>query len=333
MILEWFCWLCFKVMRMQCEDFRHLPDSVLKRPAGLQMTSVRWLKVTVEDPWNLYARQSHSLFEGWKSWLISKPKQGATPQPPYFASHCPRAYKSPLPIKKKQVPRSDDLLNYLTAAARSFMTHCRVNNFINDYMTPLCLSFLGGSSTEGDGLFEGDYGGPPLPVTEGMQHIRIMEGVSRSLPSSPLLSHQALNMRLQPTKRLPGEESQELGPPPSVDEAANTLMTRLGFLLGDKMNEGQSGSQYDMDNHDDSQGMMSVTQRISPCSSLASSTASPPASSPCSTLPPGGAPGKHASGDCAYGSITSPTSTLESRDSGIIVREESWAWWENGGGD
>lgn len=74
-------------------------------------------------------------------------------------------------------------------------------------MTPLCLSFPGGSSTEGDGLFEGDYGGPPLPVTEGMQHIRIMEGVSRSLPSSPLLSHQALNMRLQPTKRLPGSYS------------------------------------------------------------------------------------------------------------------------------
>uniref|UniRef100_A0A8C8GWI4 Tetratricopeptide repeat, ankyrin repeat and coiled-coil containing 2a n=1 Tax=Oncorhynchus tshawytscha TaxID=74940 RepID=A0A8C8GWI4_ONCTS len=183
----------------------------------------------------------------------------------------------------------------------------------------------GGSSTEGDGLFEGDYGGPPLPVTEGMQHIRIMEGVSRSLPSSPLLSHQALNMRLQPTKRLPGEESQELGPPPSVDEAANTLMTRLGFLLGDKMNEGQSGSQYDMDDHDDSQGMMSVTQRISPCSSLASSTASPPASSPCSTLPPGGAPGNHASGDCAYGSITSPTSTLESRDSGIIATLTSYS--------
>ncbi|XP_029583788.1 protein TANC2-like isoform X1 [Salmo trutta] len=183
----------------------------------------------------------------------------------------------------------------------------------------------GGSSTEGDGLFEGDYGGPPLPVTEGMQHIRIMEGVSRSLPSSPLLSHQALNMRLQPTKRLPGEESQELGPPPSVDEAANTLMTRLGFLLGDKMNEGQPGSQYDMDDHDDSQGMMSVTQRISPCSSLASSTASPPAGSPCSTLPPGGAPGNHASGDCAYGSITSPTSTLESRDSGIIATLTSYS--------
>ena len=36
----------FQVMSRQCEDFRHLPDSVLKRPAGLQITSVRWLKVT-----------------------------------------------------------------------------------------------------------------------------------------------------------------------------------------------------------------------------------------------------------------------------------------------
>lgn len=62
----------------------------------------------------------------------------------------------------------------------------------------------GSDSVEGECVFEGDYAVPPLPVTEGMQHIRIMEGVSRSLPSSPLLSHQALNMRLQPLKRLPG---------------------------------------------------------------------------------------------------------------------------------
>lgn len=69
------------------------------------------------------------------------------------------------------------------------------------------LSFCpsaGSDSVEGECVFEGDYAVPPLPVTEGMQHIRIMEGVSRSLPSSPLLSHQALNMRLQPLKRLPG---------------------------------------------------------------------------------------------------------------------------------
>uniref|UniRef100_A0A8C9VIC0 Tetratricopeptide repeat, ankyrin repeat and coiled-coil containing 2 n=1 Tax=Scleropages formosus TaxID=113540 RepID=A0A8C9VIC0_SCLFO len=55
-----------------------------------------------------------------------------------------------------------------------------------------------------------------------------------------------------------------------------------------------------------------------PCSTLTSSTASPPASSPCSTLPPAG-PGNPGSRDCAYGSVTSPTSTLESRDSGIIA--------------
>ncbi|KAL4630867.1 protein TANC2 [Arapaima gigas] len=59
-----------------------------------------------------------------------------------------------------------------------------------------------GSSTDSDCTFEGDYAVPPLPVTEGMQHIRIMEGVSRSLPSSPLLTHQTIGMRLQPMKKL-----------------------------------------------------------------------------------------------------------------------------------
>uniref|UniRef100_A0A8C2ZC01 Tetratricopeptide repeat, ankyrin repeat and coiled-coil containing 2 n=1 Tax=Cyclopterus lumpus TaxID=8103 RepID=A0A8C2ZC01_CYCLU len=58
-------------------------------------------------------------------------------------------------------------------------------------------------------------------------------------------------------------------------------------------------------------------QRISPCSTLTSSTASPPAGSPCSTLPTA-MPGQAGNKDCAYGSVTSPTSTLESRDSGII---------------
>uniref|UniRef100_A0A663FBW5 Tetratricopeptide repeat, ankyrin repeat and coiled-coil containing 2 n=1 Tax=Aquila chrysaetos chrysaetos TaxID=223781 RepID=A0A663FBW5_AQUCH len=59
-----------------------------------------------------------------------------------------------------------------------------------------------------------------------------------------------------------------------------------------------------------------VTQRISPCSTLTSSTASPPASSPCSTLPPVST--SVTAKDCTYGAVTSPTSTLESRDSGII---------------
>uniref|UniRef100_A0A8C4EZH9 Tetratricopeptide repeat, ankyrin repeat and coiled-coil containing 2b n=1 Tax=Dicentrarchus labrax TaxID=13489 RepID=A0A8C4EZH9_DICLA len=223
------------------------------------------------------------------------------------------------------------------------------------------LSHVGqGGSIDSDCAFEGDYGVPPLSMTEGMQHIRIMEGVSRSLPSSPLLTHQTISVRLQPVKKLTaplrkakfvespripqselgspthtsttaknpdldtycrGESSQELGPPPSVDEAANTLMTRLGFLLGDKVSEGPAGTQYSMEEPEARQGQ---NQRISPCSTLTSSTASPPAGSPCSTLPPS-MPGQAGNKDCAYGSVTSPTSTLESRDSGIIATLTSYS--------
>ncbi|KAK1881452.1 Protein TANC2 [Dissostichus eleginoides] len=119
----------------------------------------------------------------------------------------------------------------------------------------------------------------------------------------------------------PGESNRELGPPPSVDEAANTLMTRLGFLLGDKVSEGPAGTQYSMEEPEARQGQ---NQRISPCSTLTSSTASPPAGSPCSTLPPA-MPGQAGNRDCAYGSVTSPTSTLESRDSGIIATLTSYS--------
>ncbi|XP_040186142.1 protein TANC2 isoform X5 [Rana temporaria] len=175
----------------------------------------------------------------------------------------------------------------------------------------------GGSSSENDCAFEPDYSITPIPVTEGMQHIRIMEGMSRSLPSSPLLTHQAISVRLQPVKKLTGEEESVLGPPPSVDEAANTLMTRLGFLLGDKVSEVQAASaQYSMEGQEENQGS-AATQRISPCSTLTSSTASPPANSPCSTLPPPNTTG--ATKDC------SPTSTLESRDSGIIATLTSYS--------
>uniref|UniRef100_A0A673GHR6 Protein TANC2-like n=1 Tax=Sinocyclocheilus rhinocerous TaxID=307959 RepID=A0A673GHR6_9TELE len=106
----------------------------------------------------------------------------------------------------------------------------------------------------------------------------------------------------------------DLGPPPSVDEAANTLMTRLGFLLGEKVSEGSQGPQYSMDEPDDAQGL-GLSGRMSPCSTLTSSTASPPACSPCSTLP-SAAPGQ---------AVTSPTSTLESRDSGIIATLTSYS--------
>ncbi|XP_046316945.1 protein TANC2 isoform X5 [Marmota monax] len=143
----------------------------------------------------------------------------------------------------------------------------------------------GGISTESDCAFEPDYAVPPLPVSEG-------------------------------------DAEQELGPPPSVDEAANTLMTRLGFLLGEKVTEVQSGDQYSMEVQDESQ-TSAITQRISPCSTLTSSTASPPASSPCSTLPPIST--NATAKDCSYGAVTSPTSTLESRDSGIIATLTSYS--------
>ncbi|XP_054545726.1 protein TANC2 isoform X5 [Talpa occidentalis] len=143
----------------------------------------------------------------------------------------------------------------------------------------------GGISTESDCAFEPDYAVPPLPVSED-------------------------------------DAEQELGPPPSVDEAANTLMTRLGFLLGEKVTEVQPGDQYSMEVQDENQ-TSAITQRISPCSTLTSSTASPAAGSPCSTLPPvsTSAPAK----DCNYGAVTSPTSTLESRDSGIIATLTSYS--------
>uniref|UniRef100_A0A8D2ATV9 Protein TANC2 n=1 Tax=Sciurus vulgaris TaxID=55149 RepID=A0A8D2ATV9_SCIVU len=143
----------------------------------------------------------------------------------------------------------------------------------------------GGISTESDCAFEPDYAVPPLPVSEG-------------------------------------DAEQELGPPPSVDEAANTLMTRLGFLLGEKVTEVQPGDQYSMEVQDESQ-TSAITQRISPCSTLTSSTASPPASSPCSTLPPVST--NATAKDCSYGAVTSPTSTLESRDSGIIATLTSYS--------
>uniref|UniRef100_H3ALC3 Protein TANC2 n=1 Tax=Latimeria chalumnae TaxID=7897 RepID=H3ALC3_LATCH len=65
----------------------------------------------------------------------------------------------------------------------------------------------GGTSSETDCTFEPDYAIPPLPVSEGMQHIRIMEGMSRSLPSSPLLTHQSISVRLQPVKKITGKSS------------------------------------------------------------------------------------------------------------------------------
>ncbi|XP_023409558.1 protein TANC2 isoform X3 [Loxodonta africana] len=180
----------------------------------------------------------------------------------------------------------------------------------------------GGISTESDCAFEPDYAVPPLPVSEApLRKAKFVE--SPRIPESELGSPTLTSaQKLDVDAYCPGDAEQELGPPPSVDEAANTLMTRLGFLLGEKVTEVQPGDQYSMEVQDENQ-TSAITQRISPCSTLTSSTASPPASSPCSTLPPVST--NAAAKDCSYGAVTSPTSTLESRDSGIIATLTSYS--------
>ncbi|XP_066118767.1 protein TANC2 isoform X4 [Saccopteryx bilineata] len=180
----------------------------------------------------------------------------------------------------------------------------------------------GGISTESDCAFEPDYAVPPLPVSEApLRKAKFVE--SPRIPESELGSPTLTSaQKLDVDAYCPGDAEQELGPPPSVDEAANTLMTRLGFLLGEKVTEVQPGDQYNMEVQDENQ-TSAITQQISPCSTLTSSTASPPASSPCSTLPPVST--NATAKDCSYGAVTSPTSTLESRDSGIIATLTSYS--------
>uniref|UniRef100_A0A3B4WQE1 Tetratricopeptide repeat, ankyrin repeat and coiled-coil containing 1 n=1 Tax=Seriola lalandi dorsalis TaxID=1841481 RepID=A0A3B4WQE1_SERLL len=194
--------------------------------------------------------------------------------------------------------------------------------------------------------------GNPLPQGPGSSHLNaqddvfrlsLAKGVSMSLPSSPLLPRQSYMMPLRPSKRSPGpsrkpkyvesprvpsdaivsalrkvadnkESSHNEKQPSSSSPATQELMTRLGFLLG----EGIPGTaRIPMD--DKNEKKCSVTsQGISPCSTLTSSTASPSTDSPCSTLnSTTSRPPLSRSSPC--GTITSPSSTLESKDSGIIA--------------
>ncbi|KAM8856304.1 protein TANC1-like isoform 2-T3 [Spinachia spinachia] len=116
--------------------------------------------------------------------------------------------------------------------------------------------------------------------------------------------------------------------PSSSSPATQELMTRLGFLLG----EGIPGTaRIPMDDKIEKKeappGVIFpaqqttcsvISQGISPCSTLTSSTTSPCTDSPCSTLnSTASRPPLSRSSPC--GTITSPSSTLESKDSGIIA--------------
>ncbi|XP_055072246.2 protein TANC1 isoform X1 [Misgurnus anguillicaudatus] len=172
--------------------------------------------------------------------------------------------------------------------------------------------------------------------TEESFRFDLAKGVSMSLPSSPLLPRQTYLMapckkspgpvrkpKYVESPRVPGDAitsslrkvgdttSELAGPSPSP--ATQELMTRLGFLLG----EGIPGSAR-IPMGDKNEKKCAVNQGISPCSTLTSSTASPCTDSPCSTLNSNSS--RPAANHCSpCGTIISPSSTLESKDSGIIA--------------
>ncbi|NWX21548.1 TANC1 protein, partial [Aegotheles bennettii] len=180
------------------------------------------------------------------------------------------------------------------------------------------------------------------PGSEDTYRMNLAKGVSMSLPSSPLLPRQSYLVQSRSNKKSPGpvrkpkfvesprvpgeaalplrkgseqgEPSQNAKPDKdsSCSPAAQELMTRLGFLLG----EGIPTSAH---MEEKNEVMCAVaSQGVSPCSTLTSSTTSPSTDSPCSTLNSGiGKTAANKGSPC--GTISSPSSTLESKDSGIIA--------------
>ncbi|XP_019335791.1 protein TANC1 isoform X1 [Alligator mississippiensis] len=185
------------------------------------------------------------------------------------------------------------------------------------------------------------------PVPEDMYRMNLTKGVSMSLPSSPLLPRQSYLMQSRSNRKSPGpirkpkfvesprvpgdavvvpfrkvseptEPNQNEAKPDkesNCSPAAQELMTRLGFLLG----EGIPASAH-ITVEEKNETMCTVaSQGVSPCSTLTSSTTSPSTDSPCSTL--NSCIGKTAANKSSpCGTISSPSSTLESKDSGIIER-------------
>nr|XP_025964550.1 protein TANC1 isoform X4 [Dromaius novaehollandiae] len=138
--------------------------------------------------------------------------------------------------------------------------------------------------------------------------MNVAKGVSMSLPSSPLLPRQCYLMQSRSNKKSPAKPDKDS----SCSPAAQELMTRLGFLLG----EGIPTSAHIEEKNE---AMCTIaSQGVSPCSTLTSSTTSPSTDSPCSTLNSSiDKTAAHKGSPC--GTISSPSSTLESKDSGIIA--------------
>ncbi|XP_053116228.1 protein TANC1 isoform X3 [Hemicordylus capensis] len=156
-----------------------------------------------------------------------------------------------------------------------------------------------------------DFPGGIQPVPEDVYRMNLAKGVSMSLPSSPLLPRHAYLMQSRASKKSPETKSENES---NCSPAAQELMTRLGFLLG----EGIPTSAH-ISVEEKHETMCTVaSQGVSPCSTLTSSTTSPSTDSPCSTL--NSCAGKTAANKSSpCGTISSPSSTLESKDSGIIA--------------
>uniref|UniRef100_A0A8C3U0S5 Tetratricopeptide repeat, ankyrin repeat and coiled-coil containing 1 n=1 Tax=Catharus ustulatus TaxID=91951 RepID=A0A8C3U0S5_CATUS len=153
-----------------------------------------------------------------------------------------------------------------------------------------------------------DFPSGEQPGSQDTYRANLAKGVSMSLPSSPLLPRQSYLMQARANKKSPAKPDKDS----SCSPAAQELMTRLGFLLG----EGIPTSAH---MEEKSEVMCAVPSRgVSPCSTLTSSTTSPSTDSPCSTL--NSCAGKAAASKSSpCGTISTPSSTLESKDSGIIA--------------
>ncbi|XP_053554307.1 protein TANC1 isoform X2 [Bombina bombina] len=197
--------------------------------------------------------------------------------------------------------------------------------------------------------FPGQMGDFPIG-TPGMQddlyRLSFSKGVSVSLPSSPLLPRQTYSMQQRSHKKSPGpirkakyvesprvpgdavamplrkvselpdhnQNEAALDKSSSCSPAAQELMTRLGFLLGEGI---PSSARVPMEEKHETMCTVS-SHGISPCSTLTNSTASPCTASPCSTL--NSCISKTTTNRTSpSGTISSPSSTLESKDSGIIA--------------
>ncbi|XP_049977948.1 protein TANC1 [Alexandromys fortis] len=206
----------------------------------------------------------------------------------------------------------------------------------------------GDFGSETPALSSGHSGDSPvsgLPTAEDPYRVSLAKGVSMSLPSSPLLPRQSHLTQSRSIKKSPGpvrkpkyvesprvpgdtvmvpfREGSKPSEPgdneakadnePSCSPAAQELLTRLGFLLGEGI---PSATHITIEDKNEAM-CTALSQGISPCSTLTSSTASPSTDSPCSTL--NSCVSKTAANKSPCETISSPSSTLESKDSGIIA--------------